>query len=136
MAIYDSEFNQNRFQVQLKTLQEYCTNLEGNTCTRFLTETLRNLKVQSHLSGVFFTLTKLSLVQPVINATKRENIQFAEANQKLFAIYDETKTLNHLILSACKNQLDQLDLTKIGSDFINKNDVVNTFLINLTSDLL
>ena len=91
MAIYDSEFNQNRFQVQLKTLQEYCTNLEGNTCTRFLTETLRNLKVQSHLSGVFFTLTKLSSVQPVINATKRENIQFAEAKQKFFAIVDETK---------------------------------------------
>ena len=31
--------------------------------------------------------------------------------------------LNHLItLSAYKNQLDQLDLTKITSDFINKKD--------------
>ena len=27
-----------------------------------------------------------------------------------------------MILSAYKNQLDQLDLTKISSDFINKND--------------
>ena len=30
--------------------------------------------------------------------------------------------LNHLTLSACKNHLDQLDLTKIASDFMNKND--------------
>ena len=31
--------------------------------------------------------------------------------------------LTHLmILSAYKNQLDQIDLTKIASDFVNKND--------------
>ena len=31
--------------------------------------------------------------------------------------------LTHLmILIACKNQLDQVDLTKIASDFVNKND--------------
>ena len=30
--------------------------------------------------------------------------------------------LNHLILNAYKNQLDQLDLTKTASDFISKND--------------
>ena len=71
MAIYDSEFNENRFQVQLKTLQEYCTNLDGNTCIRFLTETLRNLKVQNHLSAVF-KLTKLILVLPAIKATSEK----------------------------------------------------------------
>ena len=49
MAMYGSDFDENRFQVQLKTLQEYCTNLDG---IRFLTETLPNLKVLSHLSEV------------------------------------------------------------------------------------
>ena len=52
MAIYGSDFDENRFQVQLKTLQEYCTNRDSNTCIYFLTETLRNLKAQSHLSEV------------------------------------------------------------------------------------
>ena len=37
--------------------------------------------------------------------------------------------LNHLIiLSAYKNQLDQLDPTKIASDFANKNDAHKHFL--------
>ena len=53
MAIYGSDFDQNRFQVQLETLQEYCTNLDGNTCIRSVTDTLPNLKVQGHLSEVF-----------------------------------------------------------------------------------
>ena len=50
----------------VKTLQEYC-----NTCTRFLTETLQNLKVQNHLSEVF-KLTKLILVLPAINPTSEK----------------------------------------------------------------
>ena len=44
-AIYDSDFDGNRFQVQLETLQEYCTNLDGNACIRSVTDTLQNLKV-------------------------------------------------------------------------------------------
>ena len=55
----------------VKTLQEYCKNLDGNTCSRFLTETLQNLKVQNHLSEVF-KLTKLILVLPAINATSEK----------------------------------------------------------------
>ena len=55
----------------VKTLQEYCKNLDGNTFTRFLTETLQNLKVQNHLSEVF-KLTKLILVLPAINATSEK----------------------------------------------------------------
>ena len=53
MAIYGSDFDENRIQVQLETLQDYWTNLDGNTCIRSVTDTLRNLKVQSHLSDVF-----------------------------------------------------------------------------------
>ena len=42
MAIYGSDFYENRFQVQLETLKEYCTNLDGNAYIRFVTDTLRN----------------------------------------------------------------------------------------------
>ena len=45
--------------------------------------------------------------------------------------------LNHLmILSAYKNQLDQLDPTKIASDFTKKNDAHKHFLVNVISGLL
>ena len=53
MAIYFSDFDENGFQVQLETLQEYCTNLNGNRYVCSVTDTLRNLKVQSHLTEVF-----------------------------------------------------------------------------------
>ena len=59
MAIYGSDFYENRFQVQLETLKEYCTNLDGNAYIRFVTDTLQNLKVQNHLNEVF----KLILVR-------------------------------------------------------------------------
>lgn len=70
MAIYDSEFDQNRFQVQLETSQEYCTNLDGNAWIHSVTDNLQNLKVQSHSSEVF-KLTKRILLLPVTNATSK-----------------------------------------------------------------
>ena len=45
--------------------------------------------MQSHF-GEIFELTKLILILPETNATTK-NIQFAEANEKLSAIDDETK---------------------------------------------
>ena len=120
MEIYGSDFNENRFQLQLETLQEQCTNLVGTACIRSVTDALMNLRVESHLSETF-KLTKPLLVLIATSGQhchERENIQFAEANRKLFTIDSET---NHLmILSTYKNQLDQLDLTKIASDFINE----------------
>ena len=68
MAIKGSEFDENRFQVEIETLQKYCTHLDGNTGFQTVTDTLRNLKVQSHLSEVF-KLKKLILVLPATNAT-------------------------------------------------------------------
>ena len=41
-----------------------------------------------------------------------------------------------MILSAYKNQLDQLDPTKIASDFTNKDDAHKHFLVNVISGLL
>ena len=70
MAINGSDFNENRFQVQLETLQEYCTNLDGNIWIRSITDTLQNLKVQSHLSEVF-KLTKLILVLPATSVISK-----------------------------------------------------------------
>ena len=63
MAIYSSDFDKNRFQAQIKALQEYCTNLDGNTCICSITNTLQNLKVQSHFQEVC-KLTKIILVLP------------------------------------------------------------------------
>ena len=45
MAIKGSEFDENRFQVEIETLQKYCTNLDGNTGFQTVADTLRNLKV-------------------------------------------------------------------------------------------
>ena len=63
MAIYSSDFDKNRFQAQIKALQEYCTDLDGNTCICSITNTLQNLKVQSHFQEVC-KLTKIILVLP------------------------------------------------------------------------
>ena len=61
IAIYHSDFDGNRFEVQLVTLQEYCANLDRNVCIRSVTDTLRNLRLQIHLNEVF-KLTKFVLV--------------------------------------------------------------------------
>ena len=121
MAICGSDFDENRFQLQLKTLHKYCTNLDGNTCIRFLAETLQNLKVQSHLSEVF-KLTKRILVLPETNATTKKTFSLLKLIKSYLCSMMKQSKLNHLILSACKNQLDQLDLMKSASDCINKND--------------
>ena len=76
MAIYGSDFDKNRFRVQLETLQEYCTNLEGNAYICSVTDTLRNLNEQSHLNEVF-KLTAFILVTPVTNATSEITFSFA-----------------------------------------------------------
>ena len=47
MTIYGSDFDENKFQVKLQTLQEYCTKRDGYACIRSVTDTYQNLKVQS-----------------------------------------------------------------------------------------
>ena len=121
MTIYGSEFDENRFQLQLEALQKYCINLNRNTCIRSVTDTLQNLKVQSHLNEVF-KLTKLILVLPATNATNERTFSLLKLVKSYLRLTMKQSRLNHLILSAYKNQLDQLDLTKTVSDFISKND--------------
>ena len=78
--------------------------------------------VQSHPSEVF-NLTKLILVLPVTNPTSERAFSLLNLIKSYLQSAMKQTRLNHLmILSAYKNQLDQLDLTKIALDFINKND--------------
>ena len=112
MVIYSNDFDENRFQVQLETLQEYCTNLDGNICIRSVTEALRNLKVQSHL-GEVFKFTKLNLVLPATNVTSERTFSLLKVTKSDLRSTIKQSKLNHLmVLTAHKTQLDQLDLTK------------------------
>ena len=74
--------------------------------------------MQSHLSEVF-KLTKPILVLP---ETIGKTLSLLKLIRSYLRSMMKQSKLNHLNLSACKNQLDQLDLTKIASDFANKND--------------
>ena len=122
IAIYSSDFDENRFQVQLENLQEYCTNFDGNTCICSVTDTLQNLKVQSHVS-VVFKLMELILELPATNATSKRSFSLLKLIKSyLRSTMKQSRLIHLMILRTYKNQLDQLDLTKIASDFINKND--------------
>ena len=122
IAIYSSDFDENRFQVQLENFQEYCTNFDGSTCIRCVTDTLQNLKVQSNVS-VVFKLMELILELPATNAMSKKSFSLLKLINSYLRLTMKQRRLNHLmILRTYKNQLDQLDLTKIASDFINKND--------------
>ena len=113
IAIYDSDFDGNRFQAQLETLQGYCTNLDCNACIRSATVNLRNLKVQSHLSEVF-KLTKLILALPVTSSTSKRTFSLLKLIRSYLLSTMKQIRLNHLIiLNAYKSQLDQLNLTII-----------------------
>ena len=119
--VFIQEFDENRFQVQLKTLQEYFTDLDCSACIRSITDALQNLKVQSHLSEVF-KLTKLLLVLPATNATGERIFSLLKLFKSYLRLTMKQSRLNYLmILIAYKNQLDRLNLTKIALDFINKN---------------
>ena len=59
----------------------------------------------------------------VENATREKKFSLLKLIKSSLQSMMKQSRLNHLmILSAYKNQLDQLDLTNISSDFINKND--------------
>ena len=81
MAMYGSDFDENRIQVQLETLKEYCTNVYGNACIRS-TDTL---KVQSHLSEVL-KLTKLILVLPATNTMSERTFSLLKLIKSFFTI--------------------------------------------------
>ena len=122
MAIYSSDFDEYRFQLKLEILQEYYINLGGNICVRSVTDTLRNLKLQNHLSEGF-KLMKLILVLPATNATSERTFSLLKLIKSNLRSTMKQSRLNHLMIqNAYKNQLDQLGLTKVVSNFMNSND--------------
>ena len=70
-SIYRKCFDDNRFEVQLETLSEYCKELDIiSVCA--IAEVLKNLKVKSHLPEVI-KLAKLNLVVRVTNSTSERS---------------------------------------------------------------
>ena len=65
-----NNFDEDRFQLQLETLQ-YCANVNVNARIHFVTGASWNLKVQSHLSEVF-KLIKLNILVLTVNKSTSE----------------------------------------------------------------
>ena len=79
MALYDSDFEGIRFQVQLETLSEYCKEIVDTGSVRTVTEALKNLEVRNHLCEVY-KLAKLIMVMPATNSTSERTFQFVKTN--------------------------------------------------------
>ena len=111
------------FEVAIESWTEWDLNPPPlNSVQTLATDTLRNRKVQSHLTEVF-KLTKLILLLPVRNAKSERTFGLLKLIKNYFRWSMKHSWRDHLMaLSAHKNHLAQLDLTKIASDFINKND--------------
>ena len=103
-------------------IREYCKEIVGTRSVCTITEVLRNLEVRNHLCEVY-KLAKLIMVLRATNSTSEGTLSLL----KLINIYlGSTMTqgrLNHLmILSAYRNRLDKMDLRKVASIFVQKND--------------
>lgn len=119
---YGKDFDKNRIQVQLETLPEYCKNINDTVCIRSIVSVLRRFEVKYHLSEVV-KLAKLILVMPATNATSERTFSLMKLIKTYLRSTMMQDRLNHLmILSAYKDRLDQLDLVKVASSFIDKND--------------
>ena len=124
METYACDFDKNRFHVQLKTLNEYCKEIDQSDvfCLRTVVNILRRPEVKSHLSELV-KLAKLILVLPATNATTERTFSLMKLIKSYLRATIKQSRLNHLIiLSSYKFRLDQLDLSKIASSFISVND--------------
>ena len=121
LSIYRKDFDDNRFQIQLVTLSEYCKELVIISVRR-TAEVLKNLKVRSHLTEVI-KLAKLILVMKATNSTSERSFSLFKLIKTYLPSAMKQSRLNHLmILSAYKSQLDQIDLIEIISTFADKNE--------------
>lgn len=119
---YGKDFDENRLEVQLETLQEYCKDINDTVCIRSIVSVLRHFEVKYHLSEVV-KLAKLILVMPATNATSERTFSLMKLIKTYLRSTMRQDRLNHLmILSAYKDRLDQLDLIKVASSFIDKNE--------------
>ena len=120
MALYDSNFDGIRFQVQLKTLSEYCKEIVDTASVRTVTEVFRYLVVRNHLCEVH-KLAKLIMVMPATNFTSERTFSLLKLI-KIYLRFTMTQgRLNHLmILSGYRNRLDEMDLKKCRINFCSK----------------
>ena len=122
MALYDSDFEGIRFHVQLETLSEYCKEIVDTVSVRTLTKVLRNLEVGNHLCEVY-KLAKLIMVMPATNSVSGRTFSLLKLMKTYLRSTMTKGRLNHLmILSAYRNRLDEMDLRKVASIFVQKND--------------
>ena len=124
METYACDFDKNRLNVQLETLNEYCKEIDQSDvfCLRTVVNVLRRPEIKSHLSEVV-KLAKLILVLPATNATSERTFSLMKLIKSYSRATIKQSRLKHLtILSFYKCRLDQLDLSKIASSFISVND--------------
>ena len=122
MALYGSDFEGIRFHVQLETLSEYCKETVDTASVRTVTEILRNLEVRNHLCEVY-KLAKLLMVMPATNSASERTFSLLKLIKTYLRSTMTQGRLNHLmILSAYRKRLDEMNLRKVASIFVQKND--------------
>ena len=122
MALYDSDFDGIRFHVQLETLSEYCKEIVDTVSVRTVTKVLRNLEVRNHFREVY-KFAKLIMVMPATNSTSERTFSLLKLIKTYLRSTMTQSRLNHLmILIAYRNRLEEMDLRKVASIFVKKND--------------
>ena len=122
MALYNSDFDGIRFHVQLETLSEYCKEIDDTGSAHTVTKVLRNLEMRNHLCEVY-KLAKLIMGMPATNSTSKRTSSLLKLIQTYLRSIMTQGRLNHLmILSAYRNRLGEMDLRKVASIFVQKNE--------------
>ena len=112
LSIYCKDFDDNRLQVLLGTISEYCNELDIIS-VHTISEVLKNSKARNLLKE-FINLAKLILVMPAINSTFERSFSFL----KLIKSYLRA-TMNQSKFNGLKSQLDQIE---IASTSVDKNE--------------
>ena len=123
MALYDSGFDGIRFHVQLEMLSEYCKEIVDTGSVCIVTEVLRNFDVRNHHCEMY-KLAKLIMVMPATNSMSERTFSLLKLIKTCLWSTMTQGRLDHLmVLSTYRNQLDKMDLRKVTSIFVQKNDV-------------
>ena len=122
MALYDSDFDGIRFHVQLETLSEYCKQIVDTVSVCTVTKALRNLEVRNHFREVY-KFAKLIMVMPATSSISERTFSLLKLIKTYLRSTMTQSRLNYLtILIAYRNRLDEMDLRKVASIFVQKND--------------
>ena len=121
-ALCDNNFDGIRFHVQLETLSKYCKEIVDTGSFRTVTEVLRNLEVRNHLYEMY-KVAKLIMAMPATNSMLEETFSLLKLIKTYLRSTMTQGRLNHLmILNTYRKGLDKMDLRKVSSIFVQKND--------------